>query len=105
VLREWVRGKPAVLTRLLCSFLRRYVRQVLGEDLLQHSDERERFAVLTLPDVAPQISPVAPASIDYRALPSIVSSPACAPPETSSRVRLAERTTTSMACWEENSAS
>ena len=46
----------------------------------------------------PKIRPVAPASIDCRAFSSMASSPARSPPETSSRVRLAELTTASMAC-------
>jgi hypothetical protein len=52
----------------------------------------------------PQISPVAPASIDSRAFYSIPSSPARSPPETTKSVRLAERTTASMACCVENSS-
>ena len=43
----------------------------------------------------PKIRPVTPASIASRALPSIASSPAFSPPDTSSNVRFAERTTAS----------
>ena len=51
----------------------------------------------------PKISPVAPASIDSRAFSSMASSPALLPPEISTRERLADRTTASIASWLVNS--
>ena len=49
---------------------------VLVEDRAQLVDEVQGGSALALPDMRPKIRPVAPASIEARAFPSMASSPA-----------------------------